>query len=137
MKKRFMSRLCVRKSRGASAAEQRADCEFTVTLHARWWRAFGVGRAIVVGPSAAKRGLGFAIVQFEKVLRKKGAGDGLPEIDKGNSSVGEACDGPAACVAAAGGRELFTVGPEPTLPSAQPLSERLRRRVGMFGGLGV
>ena len=99
-------------------------------------RAFGVGRAIVVGPSAAKRGLGFAIEQFEKVLRKKGAGDALPEIDKGNSSVGEACDGPAACVAAAGGRELFAVGPEPTLPSAQPLSERLRRRVGMFGGLG-
>ena len=100
-------------------------------------RAFGVGRAIVVGPSAAKRGLGFAIDQFEKVLRKKGAGDALPEIDKGNSSVGEACEGPAACVAAAGGRELFTVGPEPTLPSAQPLSERLRRRVGMFGGLGA
>ena len=71
------------------------------------------------------------------MLRKKGAGDALPEIDKGNSSVGEACEGPAACVAAAGGRELFTVGPEPTLPSAQPLSERLRRRVGMFGGLGA
>ena len=129
-------KLCVRKSRGASAAEQRADCEFTVRLHARWWRAFGVGRAIVIGPSAAKRGLGFAIEQFEKVLRKKGAGDALPEIDKGNSSVGEACDGPAACEAAAGGRELFTVGSEPTLPSAQPLTERLRRRVGMFGGLG-
>ena len=83
-------------------------------------------------PEGRKR----AIEQFEKVLRKKGAGDALPEIDKGNSSVGEACDGPAACVAAAGGRELFAVGPEPTLPSAQPLSERLRRRVGMFGGLG-
>ena len=96
-----------------------------------WW-----STRLKTEPIRAKRGLGFAIDQFEKVLRKKGAGDGLPEIDKGNSSVGEACDGPAACEAAAGGRELFTVGPEPTLPSAQPLTERLRRRVGMFGGLG-
>ena len=90
--------------------------------------AFGVGTRHR-GGSLGGEALASALqsISSRRCCGKRGRGDALPEIDKGNSSVGEACDGPAACVAAAGGRELFTVGPEPSLPSAQPLTERLRR----------
>ena len=61
----------------------------------------------------------------------------MADIDGGNSSVGEACDGPAACVAAAGGRELFTVGPEPSLPLAQPLPSGCGGALACLASAGV
>ena len=120
-------------------------CARYLATQAMWWRAFGVGRCLIVGVAATHRKQGFVIDSFETVLRMHPAS--LPAKDTGNTTrAGNLkCADVLSCLqhAKAAGcdpvddsRQVLSLGREEGLPKSvrSLLDDVYRPKLGVFGG---
>jgi hypothetical protein len=115
-------------------------CERFLHAQAVWWRAFGSGRCLVVGPAAAGKRQGFIINAFPFVLRMHS--DKLQGIDVGSPLHGVRCTDGADCVRVALEHDcraedgtLLSVGTEPSVRGVRTLlGDVYAQKLGVFGG---
>lgn len=115
-------------------------CARYLELQALWWRAFGEGRCLLVGNTAAGKRQGFVIDSFPTVLRMHRPT--LPLADVGNVSRGMRCDDVERCLTqaraagCAADDALLTLGGDRGLPEGVRtlLGDVYQPKLGVFGG---